>query len=276
MDCDAAYHRTEGQAIDFRLRSIERRELVVELGAPPATDGLAFAPLRQRSDPEVDFSRVAVPHHLSPEILSHFPRAQDSAAMALDLGCGPGYHRTVIEHAGYTWVGLDYDNPAAQILGDAHALPFAADTFELVLSVAVLEHLQHPWVAAREAYRVLKPGGRFIGTVAFCEPFHANSHYHHSHLGILSTLRGAEFEIDAVAPQPTWPVLRAQAHMGLFPKMPERLARSIVAPVSVLHRLWWRLGALVSSDASEHVRIRNMSGAFDFLARKGAASTPLR
>lgn len=44
--------------------------------------------------------------------------------------------------------------------GDAHALPFADGTFDLVFCRYVLEHLADPVRALREMHRVLKPAGR--------------------------------------------------------------------------------------------------------------------
>jgi SAM-dependent methyltransferase len=48
------------------------------------------------------------------------------------------------------------------VLGDAEALPFADESFNAVIALDVLEHLTHLDRAVTEAYRVLRPKGRFI------------------------------------------------------------------------------------------------------------------
>jgi SAM-dependent methyltransferase len=47
------------------------------------------------------------------------------------------------------------------------ALSFSDQTFDLVLSSDVLEHMPWPYVAHAEIFRVLKPGGRHIFTVPY-------------------------------------------------------------------------------------------------------------
>jgi ubiquinone/menaquinone biosynthesis C-methylase UbiE len=49
-------------------------------------------------------------------------------------------------------------------VGDGQALPFATDTFDVLISCECLEHVPRPGEMTREMHRVLKPGGRFVLT----------------------------------------------------------------------------------------------------------------
>jgi SAM-dependent methyltransferase len=207
---------------------------------------------------------------MSKALLSYFPRAGARDSLMLDLGCGKGIHRAVCERAGFEWVGLDCDSAQATVLGDAQVLPFRNQTFEFLLTVAVLEHVRYPLVMMREAFRVLKPGGVFLGTVAFLEPFHGGSMYHHTHLGVWNSLAYGGFRVERIAPDEHWTVLEAQAGIGLFPRMPSAAAQAILLPVRILHRLWWRIGFAAAGKGGELTRLLRTAGAFTFIAVKDA------
>jgi len=268
-NCQLHYRYTKSGGIDLRLQQQKTYQYDFSLGTPLLPEsGFGFGILPKKSNPEVDFSNHDVPRHLSREIMSHFPRAKTNKSLMLDLGCGNMVHRDVCEYAGFEYVGLDYDSDEALILGDAHALPFKDRSFEFILSIAVLEHLRFPFIAMKEAYRVLKPNGIFIGTVAFLEPFHGGSFYHHTHLGTYNSLKEGGFRIENIYPSNKWSVLVAQASMGLFPKMPRFFSKAFVMPIQVMHKIWWRVGSIVSNKTKEEERVRNTTGAFTFIVRK--------
>ncbi len=227
---------------------------------------VTWTPLDLHPNPAVDFSGLSIPVHLSPEMMSHIPKATLLGARVLDLGCGTGLHQPTCERAGFSYVGLDYDNPKAPLLGDAHALPFRDESFEFIMSINVLEHIRYPAVMIAEAFRVLQPGGIFLGSVSFQEPFHEISYQHHSHMGVWSGLKQANFEVLQIAPG--WDGLTAQTYMALLPGWPTPAIRLVTAPLRLLHRIWWRLLAMVRPGWTELHRLQISAGAFTFIARK--------
>ena len=267
--CDTLYSCSKFGSLDFRLKKPKRYQLQFELGNELlAPSDISFKKLPINSLPEVDFSDVTVPWHLTKELLSYFPKAKNRRSLMLDLGCGSAIHREVCELAGFQYVGLDYASNEATMLGDAHALPFKTACFEFVLSIAVIEHLKYPHIALQEVYRILKPRAHFIGTVAFLEPFHGLSYYHHSHLGMYTSLKDAGFNVDWVSPSCKWTGIRAQASMGLFPKMPEIICSLLILPLDILHKFWWKIGSIINPEIDENKRLFTNSGSISFVAWK--------
>lgn len=86
-------------------------------------------------------------------------------------GCGVGsYLARLAENASFI-VGLDIEIERAieahhkgpsTVGGAGEYLPFPGDSFDLVLSHEVLEHVQNDRITIREIVRVLKPGGRLV------------------------------------------------------------------------------------------------------------------
>lgn len=97
-----------------------------------------------------------------------------AGSTVLDIGCG--YYPenlAALEHKIKLGVGIDRDipdKPLSEKISFIKAdikkeLPLPDNAFEIVILLAVLEHLDHPAEVIAECYRVLTPGGRLIITI---------------------------------------------------------------------------------------------------------------
>jgi SAM-dependent methyltransferase len=101
----------------------------------------------------------------------------------LVLDCGSGRRDIYVSNV-LNYEIVPYDT--TDILGIAEVLPFKNETFDGIISVAVLEHVKHPFQCAEEICRVLKPGGWLFCSVPFLQPYHGYPHHYYNmtHQGI--------------------------------------------------------------------------------------------
>ncbi|TSC64203.1 MAG: type 11 methyltransferase [Parcubacteria group bacterium Gr01-1014_106] len=64
------------------------------------------------------------------------------------------------------------------IVGDIHHLPLEDDSFDAVICISVLEHVEEPQQAMKEVRRVLKPGGYCFLYVPFLYYYHPMKGYY--------------------------------------------------------------------------------------------------
>jgi SAM-dependent methyltransferase len=102
-------------------------------------------------------------------------------------GCGVGTYLSKLVPLSGMAVGLDIELPRVQesleftpnvFCAAGENVPLTSDSFDLVFSHEVLEHVQDDQKAISEMVRVLKPGGRIV---LFCPnrgyPFETHGHY---------------------------------------------------------------------------------------------------
>lgn len=94
----------------------------------------------------------------------------------LDAGCGTGYMTAMLakKYPERSFTGLDLtpkmieqaqklDLPNARfVVGDCEALPFAAESFDVIICANSFHHYPEPQRFFDSVYRVLKPNGRLI------------------------------------------------------------------------------------------------------------------
>ncbi|OAB27873.1 Methyltransferase domain-containing protein [Flavobacterium fryxellicola] len=91
----------------------------------------------------------------------------------LDSGCGiMPYKKVILENKEITSYvaldiesGLSYDDVGPDFCWNGLTMPFENDTFEVVLSTEVLEHVLNPDIYLLDVKRVLKPGGGFFKAI---------------------------------------------------------------------------------------------------------------
>lgn len=97
----------------------------------------------------------------------------------LDLGCGTGIFARACLRDPIEW-GLDKSPAVLQrahasglygktILADAEAMPLPSSSLGTVVSISVLEHIEHLDEVIREVFRVLRPGGLLVATVVLAD-----------------------------------------------------------------------------------------------------------
>jgi SAM-dependent methyltransferase len=121
----------------------------------------------------------------------------------LDVGCGIKPYLPFFEPYAREYVGVDIDNPAADLEGSAEALPVPDASFDLVLCTQVLEHVSAPELAVRELHRVLAPGGRALASTHGVQVYHPSpaDYWRWTHAGLeLLFARGGDWTSITVTP----------------------------------------------------------------------------
>lgn len=78
----------------------------------------------------------------------------------LDLGCGNKPYFPLFQDWAMEYVGIDLS--VGDIYGVGEYLPFKNESFDLVISTQMLEHVDNPDAVVSEIHRVLAPGGILI------------------------------------------------------------------------------------------------------------------
>lgn len=142
----------------------------------------------------------------------------------LDWGCGHGQCSLILKDLGLSVQAADVEKRPIlensdipfKLLEHEFILPYPDNSFDVVTSFGVLEHVQNEPESLKEIFRILKPGGLFF---CFNLPYfysygqrlaHLRGNYYHDRLYLESTIK-------KMAEQNNFDLLDFW-HLGLFPK----------------------------------------------------------
>ena len=167
------------------LRSFLRTDMLMH----EASDYFDFLTPELREQFNIIDTTAISSNEYDPDGLALIEKHRDG--LVLDCGAGSRgvYYQNVInfEIAVY---------PSTDVRGVGEVLPFKDNSFDAVISIAVLEHVKDPWLCAKEIIRVLKPGGDLLCCVPFLQPMHGYPHHYYNmtELG-LKNLFGSSIDI---------------------------------------------------------------------------------
>ncbi len=104
--------------------------------------------------------------YLSLVDLNEFIKARSSrdALTILDYGAGSSPYRKYFPNADYRRADITGASSLRYQINADSTISESDETFDLILSTQVAEHVPNPDVYFKEAFRLLKPGGQFILT----------------------------------------------------------------------------------------------------------------
>lgn len=92
------------------------------------------------------------------DIICRISSINTSPQSALDLGCGDKFLEHPLRQRSVAYTGLDIKDCDF----DNEDLPFEDNSFDMIISLAVIEHLANPIRVITNCHRVLSPGGYIL------------------------------------------------------------------------------------------------------------------
>jgi SAM-dependent methyltransferase len=163
----------------------------------------------------------------------------------LEVACGRGGFTHRLAHSGASVTGCDFSLSALQIASgkfsdaanrrdtwfvqaDGQRLPFADNSFDLIVSCETIEHLPDVRCAIREMYRVARPQGRLLLTTPnyfnFMGLYEVYAHFRHPHRRDDQPFDRRQwfFQVQNWIRSAGWSVLHTDGTVHQFPVIPGR------------------------------------------------------
>jgi len=187
---------------------------------------------------DVESNSEVAAHPLEREIERVLAECRLDSPRVLEVGSGLG----ALQGLSPRYVGTDlaatcgrlFRLPARFVCSSADQLPFAAGSFDFVMSIYVLEHVHDPGAALEEIRRVCRSGGTiYLKPAFFCRPWTGASWF--------------------------WKPYRELSWIERLHKASVPVRNSL--PYRSAHLFWWRLGGALAKP--RFLRIRKLMPNFE-------------
>jgi len=139
------------------------------------------------------------------EFTTKLPIITGKETTLLDVGSGASPYYELFAGKITNYIAVDMEEilpktenrPITQKVGTAEKLPIESESVDIVMSNQVLEHVLDERAAVAESFRVLKPGGQFIGSVPHISPIHLEPYdfRRFTYYGLKQILENHGFEV---------------------------------------------------------------------------------
>ena len=100
------------------------------------------------------------------KVINKFLNKMPKTKTILDVGAKNHSQRSLLGNSEYITCDID-SSRNVDVICDIHNLPFSNNKFDLILCIEVLEHVEKPWIAVNELYRVLNFNGVVLLSTRF-------------------------------------------------------------------------------------------------------------
>ncbi len=150
-----------------------------------------------------DFLRpITMRSDLHKKYEAYFSRYLTPDMMLYDVGCGAKPFAAMLKGKVKSHIGVDiadgfYDPSTIDLVGSAYSIPVEDGTADAVVLSEVLEHLERPRDAIKDAARALREDGLLFLSFPFFYPVHAEPYdfFRYTEYGIKGMLAERNFEI---------------------------------------------------------------------------------
>ncbi len=124
----------------------------------------------------------------------------------LDVGCGDRPYEYLFKKGSY--IGIDIEDSGRSLdlkkpdhFYDGETFPFEDESFDMVISTQVLEHVPNPQLILNEMARVCKTGGCIVISLPFVYPEHEEpfDYFRFTQFGIAELLKKAGLKIQSIS-----------------------------------------------------------------------------